>query len=178
MKPQDKILLDASSNGSLTKYKTAEEAWQLIADLAESTQHAKQRNNHPRTINEVSSTPQRVCRICACNSHYTDECPQLQENNTLAATNAYFNHSTQGPYQQGAIINKVGKTKVVKTIPTKGREMVQIKEGTTTFNHTTINKTIIPTTKPRLKIPTSTPKTSISSSNHLPFFFFQPSLPG
>ncbi|KAL4287205.1 hypothetical protein AHAS_Ahas19G0162900 [Arachis hypogaea] len=41
MKPQDKILLDASSNGSLTKYRTAEEAWQLITDLAESTQHAR-----------------------------------------------------------------------------------------------------------------------------------------
>ncbi|XP_016191963.1 uncharacterized protein LOC107632829 [Arachis ipaensis] len=56
MKPRDKILLDASSNGSLTKYRTAEEAWQLITDLAESTQHARQRNNHPRAINEVSTT--------------------------------------------------------------------------------------------------------------------------
>ncbi|XP_072071922.1 uncharacterized protein [Arachis hypogaea] len=56
MKPQDKILLDASSNGSLTKYRTAEKAWQLISDLAESTFHAKQRSNHPRTINEVSSS--------------------------------------------------------------------------------------------------------------------------
>ncbi|KAL4306704.1 hypothetical protein AHAS_Ahas16G0204900 [Arachis hypogaea] len=41
MKPQDKILLDASSNSSLTKYRTAEEAWQLISDLAESTLHAR-----------------------------------------------------------------------------------------------------------------------------------------
>ncbi|XP_016163332.1 uncharacterized protein LOC107605902 [Arachis ipaensis] len=56
MKPQDKILLDASRNGSLTKYRTAEEAWQLITDLAESTQHARQRNHHPRAINEVSSS--------------------------------------------------------------------------------------------------------------------------
>ncbi|XP_016199690.1 uncharacterized protein LOC107640699 [Arachis ipaensis] len=56
MKPQDKILLHASSNGSLRKYKTAEEAWQLITDLAESTKHARQRNNHPRAINEVSTS--------------------------------------------------------------------------------------------------------------------------
>ncbi|KAL4276739.1 hypothetical protein AHAS_Ahas20G0237300 [Arachis hypogaea] len=135
MKPQDKILLDASSNGSLTKYRTAEEAWQLITDLAESTQLARQRNNHPRAINEVSSSgetaaltktlgemtnilkqlqlnqqqppppipqqcqqlvPQRVCGICSCYSHYTDECLSLQEDNTLAATNAYYNCPNQG----------------------------------------------------------------------------------
>ncbi|KAL4306520.1 hypothetical protein AHAS_Ahas16G0186500 [Arachis hypogaea] len=56
MKPQHKILLDASSNGSLIKYRTLEEAWQLITDSDESTQHARQRNNHPRAINEVSSS--------------------------------------------------------------------------------------------------------------------------
>ncbi|XP_016167703.1 uncharacterized protein LOC107610132 [Arachis ipaensis] len=55
-KPQDKILLDASSNGSMTKYRIAEEAWQLITNLAESTRHARQRNHHPRAINEVSTT--------------------------------------------------------------------------------------------------------------------------
>ncbi|XP_072062072.1 uncharacterized protein [Arachis hypogaea] len=135
MKPQDKILLDASRNGSLTKYRTAEEAWQLITDLAESTQHARQRNHHPRAINEVSSSgetaaltktlgemtnilkqlqlnqqqppppqqqlsqqlvPQRVCGIFSCYSHYTDECPNLQEDNTLVATNAYYNRPNQG----------------------------------------------------------------------------------
>ncbi|XP_015965786.1 uncharacterized protein LOC107489549 [Arachis duranensis] len=53
MRPQDKTLLDALSNGSLSKYKTAEEAWQLITDLAESTQHARRRTYHPKTIEEV-----------------------------------------------------------------------------------------------------------------------------
>ncbi|KAL4321722.1 hypothetical protein AHAS_Ahas14G0138900 [Arachis hypogaea] len=56
MREQDKNLLDASSNGSLSKYRTAEEAWQLITDLAESTQHAKRRVNRPKTVNEVSSS--------------------------------------------------------------------------------------------------------------------------
>ncbi|KAL4287579.1 hypothetical protein AHAS_Ahas19G0200300 [Arachis hypogaea] len=104
----------APSKGSLTKYRTAEKAWQLISDLAESTLHARQRSNHPRTVNEVSSSgenatltktlcemtsilkqlqinqqqppppqhqqsqqlvPQRICGICSCYSHYTDECP-------------------------------------------------------------------------------------------------------
>ncbi|XP_057745546.1 uncharacterized protein LOC130963450 [Arachis stenosperma] len=56
MKPQDKTLLDISSNGYLSKYRTAEEAWQLIADLAESTQHTRRRTNHPKTVNEVSTS--------------------------------------------------------------------------------------------------------------------------
>ncbi|KAL4321674.1 hypothetical protein AHAS_Ahas14G0134100 [Arachis hypogaea] len=130
MMEQDKNLLDASSNSSLSKYRIAEEAWQLITDLAESTQHARQRVNRPKAVNEVSSSgvtatltktlceitsllkklqvnqqqpssqqplppqnqqcqqlvPQKVCGICSCYSHYTDECPSLQEDNTLAAT--------------------------------------------------------------------------------------------
>ncbi|XP_072071953.1 uncharacterized protein [Arachis hypogaea] len=56
MREQDKNLLDASSNGSLSKYRTAEEAWQLITDLAESTQHARRRVNRPKAVNEVSSS--------------------------------------------------------------------------------------------------------------------------
>ncbi|KAL4276058.1 hypothetical protein AHAS_Ahas20G0169200 [Arachis hypogaea] len=42
---------------------------------------------------------------------------------------------------KGVIITKGGKTKVGKRTQTKGGEMVQIKEGTTTFNHTITNKT-------------------------------------
>ncbi|XLU27317.1 hypothetical protein S245_063383, partial [Arachis hypogaea] len=60
MKPGDKTLLDAASNGSLTKYKTATEAWQLITNLDESTRNAGQRNNHPKTIAEVSSSSETV----------------------------------------------------------------------------------------------------------------------
>ncbi|KAL4276333.1 hypothetical protein AHAS_Ahas20G0196700 [Arachis hypogaea] len=33
--------------------------------------------------------PPRSCDFCACNNHYTDECPQLQENTTLAVANSY-----------------------------------------------------------------------------------------
>nr|XP_025635931.1 uncharacterized protein LOC112730025 [Arachis hypogaea] len=156
MKPQDKILLDASSNGSLTKYRMTEEAWQLISDLAESTLHARQMSNHPRTVNEVSSSgetatltktlcemtsllkqlqvnqqkppfhkqprppqyqqsqqlvPQRVCGICSCYSHYTDECPSLQEDNTLAATHnfydrPFYDRPNQGYHSQGGNFNQ------------------------------------------------------------------------
>ncbi|XP_020992488.1 uncharacterized protein LOC110278583 [Arachis duranensis] len=57
MKPQDKTTLDGASNGSLKKYKTTEEAWQLIADLVESARnHKHNRNNHPKAVAEVSSS--------------------------------------------------------------------------------------------------------------------------
>ena len=146
---QDRTLLDTSSNGSLSKYKTAEEAWQLIIDLAESNQHMRRRVNRPRTVNEVSTSsettaltqslnemtsilrqlqlnqqqpqpqsyqqqhppppqqhnqqlvPQRVCGICSCYSHHTDECPSLQEDNTLAATHNFYDRPNQGYYQGG-----------------------------------------------------------------------------
>ncbi|XP_015940027.1 uncharacterized protein LOC107465563 [Arachis duranensis] len=52
MREQDRTLLDTSSNGSLSKYKTAEEAWQLIIDLAEFNQHMRRRVNRPKTVNE------------------------------------------------------------------------------------------------------------------------------
>ncbi|KAL4287387.1 hypothetical protein AHAS_Ahas19G0181100 [Arachis hypogaea] len=138
MNPQDKLLLDVSSRGSLTKNKTAEEAWEIIADLADSTQHSRVRNPQPKALSEVSPSgdavltktlckmtillrqipqgqqipqaliapppqallappsqlpriegPPRSCGICACNTHYTDECPQLQEDTTLAVANPY-----------------------------------------------------------------------------------------
>ncbi|XP_016173155.1 uncharacterized protein LOC107615620 [Arachis ipaensis] len=130
MNSQDKLLLDASSGGSLTKNKTAEEAWEIIADLVDSTQHSRAKNPQPKTLSEVSPSgdailtktlgemtillrqitqgqqipqalicpppqppriegPPRSCGICACNNHYTDECPQLQEDTTLAVANPY-----------------------------------------------------------------------------------------
>ncbi|XP_015965517.1 uncharacterized protein LOC107489277 [Arachis duranensis] len=56
MKPQDKTTLDCASNGSLKKYKTTDEAWQLIDDLAEYARtHKCNRNNHPKAVAEVSS---------------------------------------------------------------------------------------------------------------------------
>ena len=42
MRPQDKTTLESASNGSMKKYKTTDEAWQLISDLAESTRNHRQ----------------------------------------------------------------------------------------------------------------------------------------
>ncbi|KAL4287855.1 hypothetical protein AHAS_Ahas19G0227900 [Arachis hypogaea] len=149
MNPQDKLLLDASSGGSLTKNKTTEEAWEIIADLADSTKHSRARNPQPKALSEVSPSgdailtktlgemtillrqitqgqqipqallspppqppriegPPRSCGICACNNHYTDECPQLQEDTTLAVANPYPQRSNynQGTPQHGGNQNQ------------------------------------------------------------------------
>ncbi|XP_057760972.1 uncharacterized protein LOC130981385 [Arachis stenosperma] len=148
MKPQGKTTLDAASNGFLKKYKMATKVWQLITDLAESTQNARHRNNHPKAIAEVSSSietaaltqtlgeitsilkqlqlnqqqpqppPQqqcqqlvshRMCGICACYTHYTDECPQLQqEDNILEDTHNFYDCPNQGYYQQSSNYNQGG----------------------------------------------------------------------
>ncbi|KAL4329948.1 hypothetical protein AHAS_Ahas13G0351100 [Arachis hypogaea] len=54
MHHQYKLLLDAASGGSLTKNKTAAEAWEVISDLADSTQHSRARSPQPKAVNEVS----------------------------------------------------------------------------------------------------------------------------
>ncbi|KAL4357237.1 hypothetical protein AHAS_Ahas09G0166600 [Arachis hypogaea] len=116
MHHQDKLLLDAASGGPLTKNKTATEAWEVISDLVDSTQHSKARSPQPKALSEVSPSrdailtktlsemtillrqitqgqqipqalinappqppriegPSRICGVCACTTHYTDECP-------------------------------------------------------------------------------------------------------
>ncbi|KAL4350465.1 hypothetical protein AHAS_Ahas10G0144700 [Arachis hypogaea] len=50
MHHQDKLLLDAT----LTKNKTAAEAWEVISDLADSTQHSRARSPQPKAVSEVS----------------------------------------------------------------------------------------------------------------------------
>ncbi|XP_057761452.1 uncharacterized protein LOC130981772 [Arachis stenosperma] len=142
MRPQDKTTLESASNGSMKKYKTIDEAWQLISNLAESTMHHRKKQDRSKAIAEVSSSretaalaqsicemtnllkqmqlnqqvqqaqppppqqsqqlvPQRVCGVCADYSHYTDECPQLQqEDNMVASTHNFYDRPNQG-YNQG-----------------------------------------------------------------------------
>ncbi|MED6162520.1 hypothetical protein PIB30_071242 [Stylosanthes scabra] len=45
--------------------------------------------------------PPKHCGICSCNSHYTDECPQLQEDNVIASSHNYHDGPPQNcQYQQ------------------------------------------------------------------------------
>ncbi|MED6128263.1 hypothetical protein PIB30_096001, partial [Stylosanthes scabra] len=45
-------------------------------------------------------TPAKHCGICSCNSHHTDECPQLQEGNTVELTHNFFEGTTIPPYNK------------------------------------------------------------------------------
>ncbi|KAL4293998.1 hypothetical protein AHAS_Ahas18G0184100 [Arachis hypogaea] len=112
MHHQDKLLLDAASGGSLTKNKTAAEAWEVISDLADSTllnpiltktlekmtillRQLTQGQQIPQALIVAPPQPPRIegppkiCGVCACNTHYTDEYTQLQEDTTLAVANSY-----------------------------------------------------------------------------------------
>ncbi|KAL4315821.1 hypothetical protein AHAS_Ahas15G0223400 [Arachis hypogaea] len=130
MHHQDKLLLDAASGGSLTKNNTTTEAWEVISDLSDLTQHSRERGQQLKALSEVSPSrdailtkilgemtiflrqithgqqipqalinappkppriegPSKICGVYACNTYYTDECPQLQEDTTLAVANPY-----------------------------------------------------------------------------------------
>ncbi|KAL4344426.1 hypothetical protein AHAS_Ahas11G0177200 [Arachis hypogaea] len=51
----DKRLLTTSSGGSLSKNKTAAEAWSVINDVVEAIQHVRVRNNPPKSVVETPS---------------------------------------------------------------------------------------------------------------------------
>ncbi|KAL4344623.1 hypothetical protein AHAS_Ahas11G0196900 [Arachis hypogaea] len=59
----NKRLLDASSGGSLVKYKTEDEAWRIINDVAKTTQHARVRNNPPKIVIEASSSDSTLTTV-------------------------------------------------------------------------------------------------------------------
>ena len=56
MRSQDKTTLESASNGSMKKYKTTDEAWKLISDLAESTQKHRQKQSRSKVVAKVSSS--------------------------------------------------------------------------------------------------------------------------
>ncbi|MED6148831.1 hypothetical protein PIB30_056708 [Stylosanthes scabra] len=42
----------------------------------------------------------KYCGICSCNSHHTDECPQLQEDNLVASTHNFYSATAIPPYNK------------------------------------------------------------------------------
>ncbi|XP_020967552.1 uncharacterized protein LOC110266851 [Arachis ipaensis] len=59
----DKRLLTASSGGSLSKNKTAAEAWSLINDVAEATQHVRVRNNPLKGVVEALPSESTLTKV-------------------------------------------------------------------------------------------------------------------
>ncbi|MED6217641.1 hypothetical protein PIB30_019591 [Stylosanthes scabra] len=42
----------------------------------------------------------KYCGICSCNSHHTNECPQLQEDNLVASTHNFYSVTAIPPYNK------------------------------------------------------------------------------
>ncbi|MED6218071.1 hypothetical protein PIB30_023606 [Stylosanthes scabra] len=42
----------------------------------------------------------KYCGVCSCNSHHIYECPQLQEDNTVALTHNFFSATAIPPYNK------------------------------------------------------------------------------
>ncbi|MED6212023.1 hypothetical protein PIB30_079202 [Stylosanthes scabra] len=91
-------MIDASSGGALMN-KTSEDAWELIETVADANQHFNRRATS-KGVYEFKQKSVKHCGISSCNSHHTDECPQLQENNTVASTHNFFDATTIPPYNK------------------------------------------------------------------------------
>ncbi|RYR25912.1 hypothetical protein Ahy_B02g059945 [Arachis hypogaea] len=59
----DKRLLTASSDGFLFKNKTTTEAWSLINDIAEATQHVRVRDNPPKSVVEAPPSESALTKV-------------------------------------------------------------------------------------------------------------------
>ncbi|MED6189275.1 hypothetical protein PIB30_094270 [Stylosanthes scabra] len=55
---------------------------------------SKPLRQHANTCQQV---PVKHCGICSRNSHYTDECPQLQEDQTIAASHNFYDNQQSPP---------------------------------------------------------------------------------
>ncbi|MED6188064.1 hypothetical protein PIB30_082475 [Stylosanthes scabra] len=97
-------MVDASAGGALMN-KMPEEAWELIESMADNNQHFKEIKEGqavtPKPLTQHANTSQQVsvkhCGICSCNSHYTDECPKLQEDHTIAASHNFYENQQSPP---------------------------------------------------------------------------------
>ncbi|MED6152604.1 hypothetical protein PIB30_093588 [Stylosanthes scabra] len=97
---------------------TPEEAWELIETVVDANQHFNRRATSKGVYEEIKEgqqvtptllkqqpddsqqKPVKHCGICSCNSHHTDECPHLQEDNTVASTHNFYDATTISPYNK------------------------------------------------------------------------------
>ncbi|XLT01331.1 hypothetical protein HN51_050682 [Arachis hypogaea] len=115
MRPQDKTTLESASNGSMKKYKTTDEAWQLISDLAESTRNHRQKQGRSKAVAEVSSSrettalAQSICEMTNLLKQMQLNQQQVQqaqpspaqqsqqlEDNMVASTHNFYDRPNQG----------------------------------------------------------------------------------
>ncbi|KAL4287127.1 hypothetical protein AHAS_Ahas19G0155100 [Arachis hypogaea] len=95
--PQPKALSEVSPSGDAILTKTLGEMTILLRQITQGQQIPQVLLSPPPQPPRMEGPP-RSCGICACNNHYTDEFPQLQEDTTLAVANPYPQRSN---YNQG-----------------------------------------------------------------------------
>ncbi|MED6137040.1 hypothetical protein PIB30_061268, partial [Stylosanthes scabra] len=65
-----------------------------IASVLKDIQEGQQSTLNAQRQQTSQVEPPKHCGICACTSHYTNECPQLQEDHTIAVM-LVTKHNTQ-----------------------------------------------------------------------------------
>ncbi|XP_015944835.1 uncharacterized protein LOC107469969 [Arachis duranensis] len=103
---EDRRLLTASSGGSLSKNKTEGEAWNLIKDVAEATQHTRDQKEF-YSIQAIEALPPvaqlegppRIYGLYSSTTHYIDQCHQIQEEHALVVANVNYNNRPSYPSQ-------------------------------------------------------------------------------
>ncbi|MED6151411.1 hypothetical protein PIB30_082183 [Stylosanthes scabra] len=85
----------------------------MLWEMKESQQATPKLLTHPSQSSPPPQVPPKHCGICSCNSHYTDECPQLQEDNVITSSHNYYDGPPQNrqyqPQTQGWRDNQQGR---------------------------------------------------------------------
>ncbi|XP_015954691.1 uncharacterized protein LOC107479060 [Arachis duranensis] len=105
--PQPKALREVSPSRDAILTKTLDEMTILLRQITQGQQIPQALINAPPQPPRIEG-PSRICSVCACNTYYTDECPQIQEDTTLAVANPYPQRPNynQGSYPQGGNQNQ------------------------------------------------------------------------
>ncbi|MED6196714.1 hypothetical protein PIB30_049895 [Stylosanthes scabra] len=72
----------------------------MLREMKESQQATPKLLTHSSQSSPPPQAPPKHCGICSCNSHYTDECPQLQEDNVIASSHNYYDGPPQNRQYQ------------------------------------------------------------------------------
>ncbi|MED6185730.1 hypothetical protein PIB30_059839 [Stylosanthes scabra] len=72
----------------------------MLREMKESQQATPKLLTHPSQGSPPPQAPPQHYGICSCNSHYTDECPQLQEDIVIASSHNYYDGPPQNRQYQ------------------------------------------------------------------------------